>query len=102
MSDKIKAYMYKIDGVIEEGQFKDDWASLASYPVPAWFRESKFGIFVHWGIFSVPAYGSEWYSRNMYLPGKPEYDHHIKTYGPHKEFGYADFIPRFKGKGEEC
>jgi len=94
----IKKYLETIDRVIAQGEYKDDWASLAAYPVPEWFQRSKFGIFIHWGVFSVPAFGSEWYSRNMYLQGKPEYDHHIKTYGPHKDFGYADFIPFFKAE----
>ena len=38
-----------------------DWTSLDSRPLPSWYDEAKFGIFVHWGIFSVPAYGSEWF-----------------------------------------
>ncbi len=94
----IKEYLEKINRVIEVGRYKDDWASLAEYPAARWFGQSKFGIFIHWGPYSVPAFGSEWYPRNMYLEGSVEYDHHIKTYGPHKEFGYADLIPLFKGE----
>ncbi|MGN0268642.1 MAG: alpha-L-fucosidase, partial [Lachnospiraceae bacterium] len=52
----------------------------ASHQVPAWFQEAKFGIFIHWGIYSVPANSNEWYSRNMYIKGMPAYEHHIKTY----------------------
>lgn len=51
-----------------------------------------------WGVYSVPAFGSEWYSRNMYIQGSPEYEHHIKTYGNHRDFGYKDFIPMFRGQ----
>ena len=46
-------------------RFHDDWNSLAQYRAPEWFRDAKFGIFIHWGVYSVPAFGNEWYSRNM-------------------------------------
>lgn len=91
----MQPYLDKIDQVIAEGPFRDNWASLSAYQVPQWYKNAKFGIFIHWGVYSVPAFGSEWYSRNMYLQGSPEYEHHIKTYGPQKEFGYKDFIPMF-------
>ncbi len=76
-------------------KYKSDWASLANYSVPDWFRDAKFGIFIHWGIYSVPAFDNEWYPRNMYIKGQPAYEHHLKTYGPQKQFGYKDFIPKF-------
>ncbi len=91
----MQKYLAEIDRVIAAGPYKDNWDSLSGYPVPKWFREAKFGIFIHWGVYSVPAFGSEWYSRNMYIQGSPEFEHHVKTYGPHKEFGYKDFIPMF-------
>lgn len=94
----IKEYLEKIDTVIENGKYKDTWQSLSQYRVPEWYKDSKFGIFIHWGIYSVPAFGSEWYSRNMYIQGSKEYEHHIKTYGSHKDFGYKDFIPMFKAE----
>ena len=74
---------------------------MSSYETPEWYRNAKFGIFIHRGIYSVPAFDSEWYSRNMYIQGSPEYEHHIKTYGSHREFGYKDFIPMFKA-GFRC
>lgn len=74
---------------------------MSSYETPEWYRNAKFGIFIHRGIYSVPAFGSEWYFRNMYIQGSPEYEHHIKTYGSHREFGYKDFIPMFKA-GFRC
>ena len=92
------AYLARINDTIERGRFKDNWESLSSYRTPEWFRDAKFGIFVHYGVYSVPAYGSEWYSRNMYIKGSPEYEHHVKTYGAHKDFGYKDFIPLFKAE----
>ncbi|WP_254450624.1 alpha-L-fucosidase [Cohnella herbarum] len=91
-------YLKTIDDVIRKGVYKDNWASLSEYPEPIWYRNAKFGIFIHWGIYSVPAFGSEWYPRNMYLQGTKEYEHHIQTYGAHKDFGYADFIPQFKAE----
>ncbi len=75
--------------------FHATWDSLAQYRAPDWFRDAKFGIFLHWGIYSVPAFGNEWYSRNMYVPGNKAYDHHVATYGPQTTFGYKDFIPMF-------
>lgn len=88
----------RIDQVIAAGPYQDTWQSLSQYNPPAWYKNCKFGIFIHWGVYSVPAYGSEWYPRNMYIIGSPEYEHHIKTYGPHREFGYKDFIPMFKAE----
>ncbi|WP_051545116.1 alpha-L-fucosidase [Butyrivibrio sp. MC2021] len=75
-----------------------DWKSLSNYRVPQWYQDARFGIFIHFGIYSVPAYANEWYSRNMYIQGTREFDHHVETYGPHKDFGYKDFIPMFKAE----
>ena len=94
----MKPYLKRIDEVIKKGPYKDTWESLSQYQAPDWYQKKKFGIFIHWGIYSVPAFGSEWYSRNMYIQGSPEYEHHIKTYGKHSEFGYKDFIPMFKAE----
>lgn len=74
-------------------RYEPTWQSLAAYQVPDWFRDAKFGIFVHWGPYSVPAWGNEWYARNMYLPQHPEFEHHRATWGPQNVFGYKDFIP---------
>ncbi len=88
-------YLQQIDQVIAEGRFKDTWDSLTEFDVPIWLKNSKFGIFIHWGVYSVPAFANEWYTRNMYIKGSDEYNHHIETYGEHSEFGYKDFIPMF-------
>ncbi len=88
-------YYRDIQRVIEQGPYHDTWESLTDFTMPQWFEKAKFGIFVHWGLYSVPAFNNEWYSRNMYIQGTPEYEHHIATYGPHKDFGYKDFIPLF-------
>ncbi len=78
--------------------YEPTWRSLTRHPTPQWFLDAKFGIYCHWGIYSVPAFGNEWYSRNMYQKGTPENQHHLKTYGPLSTFGYKDFIPLFKGE----
>ncbi|MBB5055969.1 alpha-L-fucosidase [Granulicella aggregans] len=84
------------DQTIATGPFRDDWESLSMQTVPDWYRDAKFGIFIHWGVFSVPASGSEWYSRNMYLPSEKDFAHHMATFGPQTKFGYKDFIPQFR------
>ncbi len=77
--------------------YDSSWSRLSN-PVPAWFTSAKFGIYVHWGPYTVPAYNSEWYSRSMYVPGTGPYRHQLATYGSQKNFGYKDFIRQFKGK----
>ncbi|MEP7371995.1 MAG: alpha-L-fucosidase [Chitinophagaceae bacterium] len=79
-------------------RYEATWNSLKKYQVPDWFRDVKFGIFIHWGVYSVPAFGSEWYPREMYRKGTREFEHHVKTYGPQDKFGYKDFIPLFKAE----
>ena len=88
-------YIKIADEVIEQGPYKPDWISLSDFETPKWLKNGKFGIFIHWGLFSVPAFNNEWYSRNMYIQDMEEWEHHRKTFGPHTEFGYKDFIPMF-------
>ena len=80
------------------GPFRPDWQSLEQYHAPEWYEQARFGIFIHWGLYSVPGFGNEWYSRNMYREGTPEYGHHRDTYGPQERFGYKDLIPLFKAE----
>lgn len=91
-------YLYRIENTISHGRYRPDWDSLAQYETPRWFRDAKFGIFIHWGVYSVPAFGNEWYPRSMYIQGTREFEHHVKTYGPQKDFGYKDFIPMFRAE----
>ena len=81
-----------------QDRYQATWQSLETYQTPDWFRDAKFGIFIHWGVYSVPAFGSEWYPRNMYQQGSDEFKHHVATYGPQNKFGYKDFIPMFKAE----
>ncbi|TMM53414.1 alpha-L-fucosidase [Maribacter algarum] len=93
--------------------YEPNWESIKkNYKDPEWFNDQKFGIFIHWGAYSVPAYGSEWYPRRMYMDtatfsaqlkhqkdGPNEtYLYHKKKYGDQKKFGYKDFIPMFKAE----
>ncbi|BAX82075.1 alpha-L-fucosidase [Labilibaculum antarcticum] len=94
-------------------KYTADWESIQNYEIPAWFEDAKFGIFIHWGAYSVPAYDNEWYPRHMYQDSmlwhqtdpslskkgtNPVYTHHTETYGHPSIFGYKDFIPMFKAE----
>ncbi len=101
--DNKNNYLKKIDEVILNGKYKDDWNTVMNHKVPDWYQNAKFGIFFHWGVYTVPAFGSEWYSCFMYKPtavqrGKNIYEHHVKNYGDPKDFGYRDFVPNFKAE----
>ncbi|HMR92828.1 MAG TPA: alpha-L-fucosidase [Chitinophagaceae bacterium] len=92
--------------------YQPDWASLDSRPVPSWFTDAKFGIFIHWGLYSVPAWATnsnadgfgsnyaEWYwerLNNKKLKIHKEFlDFHHKNYGPN--FQYQDFVTQFKAE----
>ncbi len=86
----------RVDHQASDGPFRADWQSLSKYQVPDWYKDAKFGIFIHWGLYAVPAFGSEQYPRAMYTEGSKIYKHHLETYGPLNKFGYKDFIPMFK------
>ena len=84
-------------------KFEPNWASIVSqYQVPEWYKDAKFGIFIHWGVYSVPAYHDEWYPRWMYKSDAKSrthvFDYHIAKYGTQDKFGYKDFIPMFKAE----
>jgi alpha-L-fucosidase len=88
----------RVDRQASAGPFRPEWQSLANYQVPDWYKDAKFGIFIHWGLYAVPAFGSEQYPRAMYTEGSKVYKHHLETYGPLNKFGYKDFIPMFKAE----
>ena len=81
-----------------EPAYSPTWDSLAKHRDPAWFADAKFGIYFHWGIYSVPAFDNEWYSRNMYIPGHAARKFHELVYGPPAKFGYKDFLPLFRAE----
>jgi alpha-L-fucosidase len=93
--------------------FEANWESIRTHKVPQWYDDAKFGIFVHWGLYSVPAWATpsgelhkvdwslwfknnsyaEWYLNTLRIDGSPTQEHHRKTYG--KDFDYMDFVPQF-------
>lgn len=98
--------------IINAQKYKPNWKSLSQWTVPVWFDNAVLGIYMHWGVYSVPGFrfndGSEqvdsglWYGRLMYVPNDSEtsnygvYDYHRKTYGDPCEFAYHEFVPMFK------
>jgi len=97
-TDAVERQLKLVNEGADGGAFKADWDSLGAYHVPDWYRDAKFGIFIHWGVYSVPAFGNEWYPRNMYLKNNPAFQHHIDNYGAQAKFGYKDFIPMFRAE----
>lgn len=87
-----------VEAKAKRGPFRPEWQSLQGYREPDWFRDAKFGVFLHWGVYSVPAFANEWYSRNMYVHGSPAYAYHRAVFGPQAQFGYKDFVPQFKAE----
>jgi alpha-L-fucosidase len=83
-----------------EKRYEPNWASLDQRPTPQWFLDAKFGVFMHWGVYSVPAWGpvgeyAEWYWNHVEdkKPTNPWWQFHKKNYG--ENFDYKDFAPRF-------
>lgn len=98
----VESALVDIRAGIDEGPYQPEWQSLEAYEIPQWYKDAKFGIFIHWGAYSVPAFGSEWYPRQMYINrgrrGDNFFQHHVDNFGPQKTFGYKDFIPKFKAE----
>lgn len=91
-----KEYLKKIEEEIKKGPYRDEWESLCTYGLPEWYCKSKLGIFIHWGVYSVPAYHNEWYPRWMHYKTHVVYRHHIAKYG--KDYPYRKFIDEFKAE----
>ena len=77
--------------------FEPAFESLRRYSAPEWFRNAKFGIWSHWGPQSVPMFG-DWYARNMYIEGTPQYEYHLRHYGHPSKFGYKDICALWKAE----
>lgn len=97
----------------QPAHFEPNWASIGQHKVPDWYQNAKLGIFIHWGLYSVPAWATtsgelhkvdpakwftdnayaEWYLNTLRIKGSPGYEHHIATYG--KNFDYYQFAPMF-------
>ena len=84
-----------------ETSYQASWDSLDARPTPQWFADAKFGIFIHWGVYSVPAWGpkgryAEWYWHDMQNKKGETWKHHLAVYG--EKFKYQDFAPEFKAE----
>lgn len=96
---EIEKRLAAIDAVAKRGPFQPTWESITNkFQTPKWYQDAKFGLFIHWGAYAVPAFGSEWYPRDMYVQGSKEFQHHIATYGPQSQFGYKEFFPQFRAE----
>lgn len=94
--------------------YEPTWESLSTHPMPDWYDDCKLGIFIHWGLYSVPAWAevtwelgaepsavewfthnpyAEWYQNSMRIPGSPTQKHHEETYG--KDYPYSKFADSF-------
>ncbi len=79
--------------------YEPTWKSVEQYnAVPEWFKDAKFGIYFHWGVYTVPAFANEWYPRNMFINDSRENKHHKEVYGDPKEWPYHYFIQGAKDK----
>lgn len=77
--------------------YMPSWRSISQHRVPQWLKDCKFGIYTHWGVYSVPACGpnATWYAYNMYREGSLQNLYHRLNYGEVENFGYKDFVPMF-------
>jgi len=82
---------------IAPGPFEPTFDSLKQYKCPEWFRDAKLGMWAHWGPQAVPMFG-DWYARQMYVQGHPQYKHHLENYGHPTKHGYKDIIPLWKAE----
>ena len=76
------------------GPYQPTWDSLLEYEAPEWYQDAKFGIWAHWSPQCVPEAG-DWYARNMYIEGQPNYKYHLAHYGPQSRFGYKDLCAQW-------
>ena len=91
------------DRQANDGPYRPDWATLMKYRQPQWYKDAKFGIFIHWGVYSVPAAENEWYPRNIYQPSQGAYKNfqeHFASKDPAQKdaLGYKDLIPKFRAE----
>ena len=76
-SKQMTNFRFLFSGLVSvEARYEPTWDSLDSRPLPSWYDEAKIGIFIHWGVFSVPSFGSEWFWMNW--QGRKEEDYRKK------------------------
>jgi alpha-L-fucosidase len=83
-----------IPNLAGDGPYKPSWDSLLQYDAPEWYQDAKFGIWAHWSPQCVPECG-DWYARNMYMEGSPQYKYHLEHYGPPSRFGYKELCAQW-------
>src|SRR6266567_4235371 len=94
-----KRLLAEADRQANDGPYRADWATLIKYQQPQWYKDAKFGIFIHWGVYSVPAAENEWYPRNMYRPSEGAYKNFRAHFANGDESkGYKDLIPLFRAE----
>jgi len=89
-------YIFNICLFAVNGEYLPTWDSLNSRPLPKWYDQSKFGIFMHWGVYSVPSFGSEWFWQHWKMNSSNYVQFMKENYPPN--FEYADFAPMFKAE----
>lgn len=98
-NDKHNSKPQENQGQQQDTTYTETWESLGGHNEdPEWFKRAKFGIYFHWGLYSVPAFQNEWYPRWMHFKDHEVYAHHREKYGDLHEFGYHDFAPLFKAE----
>jgi len=98
MKETMSAQRLAACGPASPGPYKPTWESLGSHPTPEWLLDAKFGIYAHWGVYSVPAFETEWYGRRMHEKDSSVYRRHVEKYGDPSKFGYKDFVPLFRAE----
>lgn len=92
--------LFPLKGIAQCDNYKLDWKKISNESQynaePEWLKDAKFGIYCHWGVYSVPEYSYEWYPRLMFMENRKEYKYHKEHYGDPKEVGYEVLVPMFK------
>ncbi len=81
-------------------QYREAWDKIAANKIPEWIINAKFGIYTHWGVYSIPGFADNTYVRYMYDKRNPRgvYQHHLDNYGKPEEYGYTKFVEQFKAE----
>lgn len=102
------SYIFLLCFAVSFAKYEPNWASLDARPIPKWFDEAKFGIFIHWGVFSVPSFGSEWFwwgwrskyrivlHFNILYSHTIFFDHTRIIFSEYKTCGWKSFVNAFR------
>ena len=93
----VRAQSGRTARLIMGGDFQPTWESLKQYKAPEWFRDAKFGLWAHWTAQCVPEQG-DWYARQMYIQGHPQYRYHVERYGHPSKFGFMELDNLWKAE----